>query len=197
MSRIPFAVLAALTLVVASCGGKATDVAPNGPSSERLTLRPVGSVEGTPAGYIEYLPPGYGDGTRRPLLLFFHGAGENGDGGEDGLKLLRIGGAIPTLIARDRWPERRPFIVLMPQHDGGQVAGSLCPDAAEIDSFIRFATANYDVDAKRVYLTGLSCGAIGAWEYLGAHTDETVAAAVLIAGDGNHAFAEAHCALGR
>lgn len=125
-----------------------------------------------------------------------NGAGENGDGSKAELELL-FTSAIPALIHGDRWPESRPFIVLMPQHEGGQVPGSLCPDVDEIDSFITFAIENYDVDRRRVYLTGLSCGAIGAWQYLGAHTNEVVAAAVLIAGDGNNAVGEADCALAR
>ena len=56
---------------------------------------------------------------------------------------------------------------------------------------------HYDVDPKRVYLTGLSCGAIGGWDYLGQHTDETVAAAVLVCGDGRQAFQFAGCDLGK
>jgi predicted peptidase len=39
------------------------------------------------------------------------------------------------------------------------------------------------VDARRIFLTGLSCGAIGAWSYLGAYRGGTVAAALLVAGD--------------
>lgn len=48
-----------------------------------------------------------------------------------------------------------------------------------------------------MYLTGVSCGATGAWDYLSAHRDEVVAGAVLIAGQASDAFAEAGCALGR
>jgi predicted peptidase len=188
-------------LCVAACGddGDGGGVASAGPSSERVTLRPRGSVDGAPAGYLEYVPPGYGDGKPRPLLLFFHGSGENGDGSEEALDRLR-GTGIPGLIRSDRWPERRPFVVLAPQHQGGYGAGGegpLCPDAAEIDAFVDFALKQYDVDRRRVYVTGVSCGAIGAWDYLGTHTNEVVAAAVLIAGDGNSAVGRADCALAR
>jgi predicted peptidase len=48
-----------------------------------------------------------------------------------------------------------------------------------------------------VYLTGISCGAIGAWDYLAVNGDEVVAAAVLIAGHAEDAFAKAGCALGK
>ena len=47
-----------------------------------------------------------------------------------------------------------------------------------------------------MYLTGLSCGAIGSWGYLGNNIADTpVAAAVLIAGDGRGAAGTAGCAL--
>nr|MDQ3823199.1 dienelactone hydrolase family protein [Actinomycetota bacterium] len=172
------------------------DAAPSGPSSERLSLRPLGSVDGAPNGYVEYVPPGYGDGRRRPLLLYLHGAGENGDGSEEQLARLLDNG-IPGLVRSDRWPDDRPFVVLAPQHEGGYEPGTLCPDANEIRKFLAFALRHYGVDRRRVYATGFSCGAIGLWYYLAAHTTEVVAAAVVIAGDGNPAVAEAGCALAR
>lgn len=50
----------------------------------------------------------------------------------------------------------RPFIVLSPQHSGG---GS--PSANEMHNLTAYASVDYDVDVQRLYLTGLSCGAIG------------------------------------
>jgi predicted peptidase len=179
-----------LAVLAAACGG-------GDESEERVNLRARG-FDGAPNGYVEYLPPGYGEGTPRPLLIFFHGAGENGTGTEKALERL-FNGDIPRLIRSGRWPESRPFVVLMPQHQGGYGAGGagpLCPDAAEVDAFIRFALEHYEVDRRRVYLTGVSCGAYGVWDYLGAHTNDVVAAAIPIAGDGNRALA-AGCALAR
>jgi predicted peptidase len=187
--------LLGLALSAAACGDDPI-VAPNGPSSERVTLRPRGTVAGARLGYVEYLPPGYGDGKRRPLLVFLHGAGEIGNGSDEGLLLLQ-GTPVGALLQRDEWPETRPFVVLLPQHSGGYEPGSLCPSAREIDRFLRFAVEHYDVDRQRVYLTGFSCGAIGTWDYLAQHGGELVAAAVPIAGDGNPAVSHAHCALAR
>jgi predicted peptidase len=183
-------------LLAAGCAGGGDD-RPSLP--EGLTLRPLGSVDGAPAGYVEYLPPGYGKGNLRPLLVFLHGAGENGVGGERALRRV-LQTALPALIRNGRWPASRPFVVLMPQHKGGYGvggAGPLCPDAAEIHAFLRFAVRHYDVDRRRVYLTGISCGAYGIWDYLAAHSTKLVAAAIPIAGDGNHAFGRAGCALAR
>ncbi len=150
-------------------------------SSQHVTVRPLGTVRGASNGYLEYLPPGYGDNVARPLLLFLHGSPENGNGSERSLPSLFQTG-IPRLISDDAWPADRPFVVLVPQHD--RRTGGLCFDAGEVDEMIRFAIANYVVDPARIYLTGVSCGAIGAWRYLAEHADEYVSAAVLIAGDG-------------
>ncbi|MEI9947593.1 MAG: hypothetical protein WDO74_01050 [Pseudomonadota bacterium] len=175
-------------------GGNAADPnggAPSGPSSSRLVARPVGSVVGATSGFWEYVPPHYGNGARYPLLVFWHGLGENGDGTLASLDKVTANGP-PRLLKEDRWPEDRKFVLLSPQHPGTD-----CPSSKEIDDFIRFAIAHYDVDLARVYLSGLSCGAIGSWAYLGDHLNEVVAAAVLVCGDGRRAFAKAGCALGR
>ena len=98
----------------------------------------------------------------------------------------------PKLISKDQWPNSRPFIVLSPQH-----VGSGCPSADEVHDFITFATQSYGVDLSRVYLTGLSCGAIGSWSYLNKYLDQQIAAFVSIAGDGKGAWNNRGCELGK
>ncbi len=174
-------------------GGMAIDAnggAPAGPASGRHTARPVNSFKNNTAGYYEYLPPHYGNGARYPLLVFRHGVGENGNGTTD-LDMVLAHGP-PKLIKANMWPEDRKFVVLSVQHPG-----SGCPTPDEMDQFFAFALANYDIDPKRIYLTGLSCGAIGSWDYLGVHVNEDVAAAVLICGNGRPAFMKAGCNLGK
>lgn len=164
-------------------------------SSERLSLHPLGSVPDASLAFAEYLPPGYGDGSRSPspLLVFLHGSGESAHGDVDSLSSL-FGTGIPALIQQDQWPDERPFVVLMPQHV--EEAPAYCFTPGEVEAFLQFALTRYQVDAASVYLTGLSCGALGAWNYLGAHTDEVVAAAVLVAGNGYGAVDQAGCSLG-
>jgi predicted peptidase len=187
------AALALVLVALGACGGEG-EGAPAGPSSQRVTLQPSGSVEGAPLGYVEYLPPGYGDDSARPLLIFLHGSDENGDGSEEALDpVFKLG--VPRLIDNDEWAEDRPFVVLMPQY--GRDAAQECRLADAIADFLRFAVDHYEVDVSRVYLTGVSCGAIGAWDYLAAHQDEVVAGAVLISGHATFAFQDAGCALGR
>ncbi|MEQ8273059.1 MAG: PA14 domain-containing protein [Deltaproteobacteria bacterium] len=160
-----------------------------GNSSTRHTARPLGTT-GAGNGFYEYLPPNYNaSGAPYPLMVFWHGVGENGNGSTDLFRVLVNGP--PRLIDDDQWPNSRPWVVLSPQHPGGG-----CPGVSEIQSFIAWAVSNYNVDPNRVHLTGLSCGAIGSWNYLGVHLDSQVAGAVLIAGDGRNAFSNAGCALG-
>jgi len=191
-------------------------------SADHLTPRPLGSTAAG-MGYFEYLPPSYSDaGTTSPLLVAFNGYGENGDGSAEALNnLLRTG--IPRFIDLGGWPTDRPLVVLAAQHvedppgfdftpcDGLPIWGGSCnmelqhdrnhaspawcttPD--EIHDFISYAVANYNVDPTRVYVTGLSCGAFGTWEYLAKYGNEQVAAAVPIAGEGRPAWATAGCGL--
>ena len=197
-----------------------TSVAPDGTgSSERLTQRPVGTTD-APLGYYEYLPADYDDDGSSPLLVFLHGFD---DSGADELENLLVTG-IPQLIANDEWPSERPFVVLAPQHlypqevahyapcdgvvHGGSCAmriqheqghpenGSICHTPAEVHDFLSYAITSYDVDPDRVYLTGLSCGATGAWEYVAEYGGTQIAAMVPIAGEGRPAWDAAMCSLG-
>jgi dienelactone hydrolase len=161
-----------------------------GPSSSRQTMRVIGYM-GAPSGFYEYVPPGYGDGVPRPLLLFWHGVDEDGDGSAADLpRVLRNGP--PSLISRNLWDATRPFIVLSPQNASG------CPSADTVRNFLRWAFAHYPIDRARVYLTGMSCGAIGSWNYINAYlNDNEITAAVLVCGNGRAPWNTHHCDLGR
>jgi predicted peptidase len=192
-------------------------------SSQYQTLRPIGSTD-SPAGYTEYLPPSYtSTGAPSPLLLFFHGYGETGDGSPEAVERLLFAG-IPKYINVDGWPTDRPFVVLAPQHveeppgfdfsscdgatfggscnmqvqhDLGNVQPAFCTTPDEVHDFIDYAVAHYNVDPSRVYITGLSCGAYGIWEYLATDAGSVkAAAAVPIAGDGRPAWSPSYCGLG-
>ena len=159
---------------------------------EGVVAYPVGTGD-SPLPYLEHLPPGYGDGSPRPLLVFFHGVDEHADGSEGSLqRILELG--VPRLIADGDWPSERPFIVLMPQEPAAK--SGRCDFAPEIDRFLQFAVDRYEVDEARIYLTGISCGAIGVWDYLAEATDDTVAAVVPISGHPVWAMDKAGCAVG-
>ena len=153
----------------------------------------VKHVKGTAyaaAGFLEYLPPGYAARkTKAPLLIAFHGRGENGVGNAQSLEQLFNNG-IPQRIRDGQWSQ--PFVTLAPQHDG---VG--CPTAGEVKDFIQFAKSHYRIDEHRVYLTGLSCGARGIADYLAHYGGKEIAATVLVAGDLSPAWSARGCALAR
>ena len=191
-------------------------------SADFHTPRPLGTTDAA-MGYYEYLPPSYGaTGSPSPLLIAANGYGENGDGSAEGLGNLLFTG-IPRFIDVGGWPLDRPFVVLstqhveqppglpgapacdgvawpgscimQAQHDAGHPPQSPCTTPGELHDFISYALANYDVDPSRVYVTGLSCGAFGVWEYLGLHGGDQVAAAVTVAGDGRPMWNTVGCGL--
>ncbi|HEY2901190.1 MAG TPA: hypothetical protein VGL59_11480 [Polyangia bacterium] len=153
------------------------------------TPRPLGTMPGAKNGYWEYLPPGYGDGVKRPLLVFWHGSGEEGTGSADDLMRILANGP-PKLIAANQWPADRPFIVLSPQHDQD------CFSLGEVEQdFLTFAMGAYDVDPTRVYQTGLSCGAVATTDFLARLGTAPLAAAVLISGIITPAWTAKGCGL--
>jgi predicted peptidase len=113
--------------------------------------------------YVAYFPPGYADSARAwPLVLFLHGAGERGRD----LRAMRTQG-LPKL-AESR---ALPFVLVVPQ---------VAPDEVwSTDALLALR-----IDPARVYLTGLSMGAFGAWD-LATTAPERFAALVAISGGGN------------
>jgi predicted esterase len=175
------------------------DAVGDGPSSSRQTPHPLGTTSAT-LGYYEYVPPGYGDGAKRPILFFFHGVGENGNGTTDLSKVLVNGP--PKLISMNQWPSDRPFIVLSGQHHpvtgtpDPVYGGNDCWTPVEVHDFVAFGIAHYTIDAQRIYITGLSCGAMGSGNYFKQYgAQQGVAAAVLISGNANIFWPAQGCSL--
>lgn len=121
--------------------------------------------------YLLALPEGYdADTTKRwPLLIFLHGSGESGLD----LNKVKVHGP-PKLVEQGK---KLPFIVVSPQSDfGGWDAGILHRMLMDLKKNLR-------VDADRVYLTGLSMGGYGSWEFASRFGNE-LAAMVPICGGG-------------
>ncbi len=89
-----------------------------------------------------------------PLIIQLHGAGERGDG-QESLSLVDFHGFSKVIADKEF-----PCMFVMPQ----------CPVnsfwAARVESIIAFIdqlTEAYDIDPRRIYLTGLSMGGYGTW----------------------------------
>jgi predicted peptidase len=127
--------------------------------------------------YLLHLPREYGQnpGTRWPLILFLHGAGERGS---DLTKLTAYGP--PKLVAEG---QELPFIVVSPQ-----VPARSTWDIDALNALLDEVLQKYAVDEDRVYLTGVSMGGAGTWRLASAHP-ERFAAIAPVCGWGDPAMA--------
>jgi predicted peptidase len=120
--------------------------------------------------YGGFLPDDYNTrlDARFPLILFLHGAGDT----------TPQENIIPAYAKAH---PGFPFIVIAPRAERDWSVARLEVLMAELEQRFR-------IDPSRVYLTGLSMGAFGAWKHAAAQPDK-FAAVVLIAGGGDPAQA--------
>jgi hypothetical protein len=118
-------------------------------------------------GYYEYLPQGYETGTETyPLIVCLHGKGALGNGDAATMPSVLSGG-VTHIIDIGKFPvsftvngTTHKFIVISPQFVAWQAP-------QDVDAVIKYAIAHYRVNVKRIYLTGLSMGGGGVWDYAG------------------------------
>ena len=131
-------------------------------------------------GFWEYLPRNYSiDVTKRyPLLVFFHGSGEQGQVQDMTTLNLVLRNGPPKLIQSGTFPDSffvqgrwYKFIVISPQIKIGLYGASSIVTPATVEAVIRYAKSEYRVDTSRIYLTGLSMGGGATWDYAGSSLD--------------------------
>ncbi len=127
--------------------------------------------------YVVYVPYEYTPQEEIPMIIFLHGAGERGQNG-----LLQTEVGLGTAIRRH--PERWKAIVVFPQCPASRFYNEIEED---IDLCIEKTLKEYNIDKKRIYLTGLSMGGFGTWIYGAKHAD-LFAGLVPICGGGELAF---------
>jgi len=154
MKKIYFSLVSALLLMLSTFVAK----------SQVQTPRNI-TITANTHGFYEYLPQGYGTGKKFPLILFFHGMGELGNGTTQLSTVLRNGP--PKLISNGTFPKTftvngstYSFIVISPQFVDW-------PTNTDVQSVLDYVVAHYDVDVSRIYLTGLSMGGAPTYEYPG------------------------------
>lgn len=121
--------------------------------------------------YLLYLPETYKDDTTRkwPLVIFLHGSGESGDD----LNKVKYHGP-PKLVEAGR---KFPFILVSPQAPprvGWQVD--------VLKALLEDLKKKYKVDEDRVYMTGLSMGGFGTWNYAEKYPSDLAAIAPVCGG---------------
>lgn len=110
-------------------------------------------------GFYDYLPQGYSatGTTLYPLIIMIHGMGEYGSGAKSDLWMVNKHG-VTHEVSMNRFPtsftvggKTFKFIVIAPQWHSQA-------SATNVNGVIDYALSHYKVDAKRIYITGLSAG---------------------------------------
>ena len=134
--------------------------------------------------YNIFIPKGYTEKEKYPLVLFMHDA--SGAGQEDTWTLRQGLGAV--IWASPREQAKHPAIVLAPQYDEVVTDDSYAHTAsAELTAeLVRHIMRTYTVDSSRVYVTGQSMGCMMAY-FLMSHYPDFFTAGLLVAGHWNTA----------
>lgn len=127
------------------------------------------STSGEVVRYLLYLPDHYDQSRDWPLIVFFHG------NGEIGMNIQRL--AKRSLITMLESQEEFPFIVVSPQLPSGLWPKYIDP----VDELLNHLSGVLSVDTNRMFITGISAGGYGVWNYL-LRYPERFAAAATIAG---------------
>lgn len=121
--------------------------------------------------YLLFLPSNYGKDPAQkwPLILFLHGSGTSSSNTD-----MLLFEALPQILG---FTPDFPFIVLSPQLTGKPGDEYWFQDKVEasVFSLLDEVTAAYAVDTTRIYLTGVSIGGNGVWEYGLSHPERFAA----------------------
>ena len=159
-----------------------------------VEVRTHAGPEGTTYGHLFVPPANVEAGRKYPLVVFLHGAGERGD---DPRVLLKH--FFEPMLADDRRAEN-PCFILAPQCPEGGRWGSrhwrdpdgedagMRDELAAAADLVDATVAAHPVDPDRVYLTGLSMGGYGTFDWL-AREPGRFAGAVTVCGGGDPATA--------
>ena len=130
------------------------------PASARVQtgfLNRTVEVAGKTYRYQVYVPAEFRSKKTWPVILFLHGSGERGS---DGLLQTDVG--LPHAIRQNS--ARFPFVVVIPQcvrETNWTVSDMEAQALAAVDASIK----EFHGDRNRVYLTGLSMGGYGTWQF--------------------------------
>ncbi|HVI49445.1 MAG TPA: dienelactone hydrolase family protein [Chitinophaga sp.] len=178
--RIKFFVhtLALCALVLLACSKSGTSnpapspgdsTNPVSPYPEGISTQKTDTKGGNVSDYLLYIPPGYNEkkNYRWPVVFFLHGVGEMGSD----VNVLREAGLMKVAAGK-------PFIIVAPQCRKGWW------NPAVLEYLYKEVRNKYNVDTNRIYLTGMSMGGYGTWDWSSSFTGR-FAAIVPICGGGS------------
>lgn len=164
------------TLALFSCSktDNATSVKPPvadsfAPQTTGVTARKMSAQTGNMTDYLLYIPDGYNEKKdyKWPVVFFLHGIAEIGNN----VNVLKNVGLVKVAAGK-------PFVIVAPQ------CGKDWWNIAALETFYKEVMSKYHVDPNRVYLTGLSMGGYGTWDW-GTEHPERFAALIPICGAGS------------
>lgn len=111
--------------------------------------------------YVVFVPPSYDAAKPTPTIVFLNGMGECGSDGWR--QTYHLGSAI--MLNVDKWRS----IVVFPQKQ--DTPGLWEAEDEMVMAALEATRREYNVDASRIYLTGLSQGGHGTWAIAAKHPD--------------------------
>lgn len=134
-----------------------------------ITVQKIDTRGGNISNYLLYIPDKYNSekSYKWPVVIFLHGIGEMGND----INALRNAGLVKVVGGK-------PFVMIAPQC----LSGWWNPQY--LDILYKEVLAKYHVDPSKVYLTGLSMGGYGTWDWSSARP-EKFAAIIPICGGGD------------
>lgn len=120
--------------------------------------------------YLLIFPAGYAQNKAQwPLIFFLHGSSLRGQA------LNKVKEYGPTWVAEQKG---LPFVILSPQCPEGE---DWKDDPAALIALLNSVMDQYQIDRKRVYLTGVSMGGRGTWDLASRYPEYFAAVAPLAA----------------
>lgn len=137
---------------------------------EAIEIRTHQGADGTEYKHLLVRPKEVKAGETYPLVVFLHGAGERGS---DPAVLAKH--FFPAMLSEE-YRERFPCFILAPQCPSGERWGSLdwrtgedsgemTAPLAAVKALVGSALEEFPIDEDRLYLTGLSMGGYGTWDW--------------------------------
>ncbi len=169
------AILSAALLVVSmSQRALAADSAEPKTEAKGFVHRDYTPAEGEKIDYVLFVPHDYDGKKEVPVILFLHGAGETKGGTNQPVNV-----GIGSHIKKNE--KTFPFLTIIPQ---AQDKGWRKPvNEKMLHGILENVQKEFKTDPKRLYLTGLSMGGFGTWDYAMSEPDRW-AAIVPICGRG-------------
>lgn len=119
-------------------------------------------VGGKEIKYAVYVPAEYDPASPQPTIVFLNGHGECGT---DGLHQITQGLGTAVMRSAEEWP----FLVIFPQKQ--EFEANWEEEEEMVLAIIEQTREEYNVDASRFYLTGISQGGHGTWAIASEHPD--------------------------